>query len=121
MSRRRTYEEQAQDLERQIEALRERRRQALARHGEEERKALEHARYTIGQLVIDCVPQGEWKAIDLDRLEGILERNAPALASCVTDALPVVEASRRMREWERARRLRMAAQGDARGGDGDAE
>ena len=121
MARKRSYEQQATDLDAQIRRLQERRRQVLAKHGEEERKALEHARYTIGQLVIDCVPQGEWKAIDLDRLEGILERNAPALASCVTDALPVVEASRRMREWERARRLRMAAQGDARGGDGDAE
>lgn len=121
MSRRRTYEEQAQDLERQIEALRERRRQALARHGEEERKALEHARYTIGQLVIDCVPQGEWKSIDLERLEEILEKNAPALASCVTDALPVAEANRRMRVWERARRLRVTAQDDARGGGDDAE
>ena len=63
MSRRRSYEQQAADIEEQIRRLQERKREALQRHGEEERKAEARVRAIVGRLVLDLVPGG-WRSLD---------------------------------------------------------
>lgn len=116
MGKRRTYEQVASDIDAQIAQLRERKREALARHGEEARKGEAAMRHAIGGLVLDQFPNG-WQTVDLARLEGVVERNAHVFASCVADAAPVEEAARRTRAWERARRARREE--EARATDAD--
>lgn len=124
MSKRKSYEQVASDIDAQIAQLRERKREALARHSEEARKGESAMRHAVGALVLDQFPGG-WQTVDLGRLEGVVERNAHVFASCVADAAPVEEAARRTREWGRARRARREAQaraasnGEGAGGDGE--
>jgi hypothetical protein len=105
MSARKTHDEKMEDIDRMIEQLRERRRQEVARHSVEARKAEAHARHVFGSLVLECVG-GEWTAVDPARLEAVLAGNADVLARCAGEPLPLEAARSRMREWEASRRER---------------
>lgn len=105
MSARKTHDEKMEDFDRMIEQLRERRRQEVARHSVEARKAEAHARHAFGSMVLECVG-GDWTAVDPARLEAVLAGNADVLARCAGEPLPLETARSRMREWEASRRER---------------
>lgn len=108
MSKRRSYEEQATDIDAQIARLRERKREVLARNGEEERKGASRAAFLVGELVIGAVPGG-WHALDWDRLARIVESNSHIFArASIGDGRNVTEAWTALREWERVRRTKAA-------------
>lgn len=120
MSKRRSYEEQAQSIEQQIARLRERQREVLARESEASKKGEDAMRFALGGLVLECV-EGGWRTVDLDRLEEVVDRNRHVFASCVADELPVEEAARRTREWQRGHRERVATRASvdaSEGGEG---
>lgn len=120
MSARKTYERQAADIEAQIAMLRERRREVLARESEANHKGEDALRFAIGGLVLECF-EGGWRTVDLDRLEEVVDRNRHVFATCKAPELPVEEAARRTREWQRCHRERVAvrASGDvSEGGEG---
>jgi hypothetical protein len=49
---------------------------------------------------------GGWRTVDLERIEAVVDRSSEVFARCVADELPVEEAARRTREWQRAHRER---------------
>lgn len=122
MSKRRTFEEQAQGIEEQIARLRERQREVLARESEANRKGEDALRFALGGLVLECFENG-WRTVDLDHLEEVVGHNSHMFASCTAVELPVEDAARRTRDWQRGHRERVATRvsvsGDAsEGGEG---
>jgi len=104
----RSIEERVEDYDRMIERLREKKREMLARHSQEERKAGNHARMVLGGMVLDAFPEG-WRSVDFDSLERTLAGNVVILRRSEIKPLSLGEAKARLREWEYERRRRNEA------------
>ena len=90
-------------LDAQLERLRARKQAVAARFSQEERKARNHALIVAGGMLEKCF-DGGWQTIDWPGLESLIEGNREAFAAKTAPALPTCEASKRLRDWERAAR-----------------
>lgn len=102
---RKSAEQRVMDIDAQIAMLRERKREALAQQSVEARKAESHARHVIGALVLEHFG-GDWKLVDMEHLESLLNSNHDYVAGCTRGEIPLDEAKHRMREWESAHRAK---------------
>ena len=93
------------DIDAQIEQLKERKREAMARYSEDARKADSHARYAIGSLVLEHF-DGNWKRVDMAHLESLLNSNHDYIAGCTKGEMTLDKARRAMRDWESAHRAK---------------
>ena len=101
-----------EDIDREIEQLKARRKAIVAKQGAAERKRRNHALMTAGGLLASCFAGG-WASIDYGRLAAYLKRHGEEIASeCAAEPLPSEDAYRRLRDWERAGR--QAVKEDAR-------
>lgn len=99
----RTYEQQIADYDAQIARIKARRQAAIARNGQTERKARNHALIVAGGLVMSCFEDG-WQTVDWNALASVIEGNRAVLASKTAAKLPTAEAIKRLRAWEQSQR-----------------
>lgn len=93
-----------EDLERQIEQLKARKRALVQKENAKNRKRRNHALMTAGALVESCFGDG-WTEIGYGRLAAYLKRHrGEIVAECRVENLEPEDADKRLREWERARR-----------------
>lgn len=100
----------AEDYDRQIEALKQRKKQLLAKQRQQERKARNHALIVMGAMV-ESACGGDWKAIDLYDLDSYLRQWRKALRKqCQGDADSLEDAKAHVREFEQWQRERSLAE-----------
>lgn len=93
-----------EDLERQIEQLKARKRALVQRENQRNRKRRNHALMTAGALVESCFDDG-WTEIGYGRLAAYLKRHkGEIVAECKVENLEPEDAERRLRGWERKKR-----------------
>jgi len=99
----RSAEEMIAEYDAQLERIRARRQAAVARYGKAERKARTHALCVLGGMLEGCF-EGGWKSIDFPAVAALIDGNRTMFAQRTAEALPTVEASRRLRGWEQEMR-----------------
>ena len=93
-----------EDLERQIEQLKARKRALVQKENQKNRKRRNHALMTAGGLVEACFGEG-WTEIGYGRLAAYLKRHKDEIvAECRVDNLDPEDAEKRLRGWERQKR-----------------
>lgn len=59
----------------------------------------DHARMLLGDLILDCFPDG-WQTVDFEGVASIIKRNGEVFARKRVNFQTTEEASERMRQWE---------------------
>lgn len=93
--------EELEKRKRQLEAQIQRKKRELAKS---ERKARNHAVMVAGGLLMAKAPGGDWKSVDWDALAAFIAGHADEISACGTQPLDTDGASKRLREWEKAKR-----------------
>lgn len=93
--------EELEKRKRQLEAQIQRKKRELAKS---ERKARNHAVMVAGGLLMANAPGGDWKSVDWNALAAFIAGHADEISACGTQALDTDGASKRLREWEKAKR-----------------
>jgi hypothetical protein len=93
--------EELEKRKRQLEAQIQRKRRELAKS---ERKARNHAVMVAGGLLMAKAPGGDWKSVDWNALAAFIAGHADEISACGTQPLDTDGASKRLREWEKAKR-----------------
>ena len=93
--------EELEKRKRQLEAQIQRKKRELAKS---ERKARNHAVMVAGGLLMAKAPGGDWKSVDWNALAAFIVGHADAISACGTQPLDTDGASKRLREWEKAKR-----------------
>lgn len=104
------YERRERELEKRMEQLRQRQRDVRARASQDARRARNHALIVMGSMLLEQFEGGDWKEVSFPELEKTLERNGRLIGSKTAEALPLAEAKRRLREFERERRQKKGGQ-----------
>lgn len=90
-----------EDLERQIEQLKNRKKALIQKESQKNRKRRNHALMTLGALVESTFDNG-WTEIGAGRFAAYLKRHRDEiLAECRVENIEPEEAEKRLREWER--------------------
>ena len=93
-----------EDLERQIEQLKNRKKALIQKESQKNRKRRNHALMTLGALVESTFDNG-WTEIGAGRFAAYLKRHRDEiLAACRVENVEPEEAEKRLREWERSGR-----------------
>lgn len=93
-----------EDLERQIEQLKARKRALVQKENQRNRKRRNHALMTAGALVESCFDEG-WTEVGYGRLAAYLKRHKEEIvAECKVENLDPEDAEKRLRGWERKKR-----------------
>lgn len=93
-----------EDLERQIEQLKARKRALVQKENQRNRKRRNHALMTAGALVESCFDDG-WTEIGYGRLAAYLKCHKEEIVSeCRVENLDPEEAEKRLRGWEKRKR-----------------
>ena len=93
-----------EDLERQIEQLKARKRALVQKENQRNRKRRNHALMTAGALVESCFDEG-WTEVGYGKLAAYLKRNRDEIvAECRVENLDPEDAERRLRGWEKRKR-----------------
>lgn len=93
--------EELEKRKRQLEAQIQRKKRELAKS---ERKARNHAVMVAGGLLMAKAPGGDWKSVDWNALAAFIAGHAAEISACGTQPLDTDGASKRLREWEKAKR-----------------
>lgn len=100
-----------EDLERQIEQLKARKRALVQKENQRNRKRRNHALMTAGALVESCFDEG-WTEVGYGRLAAYLKRHKEEIvAECRVENLDPEDAEKRLRSWERKKRGQDALDG----------
>ena len=112
-----SYDASLESIDRRIEQLRARRRDAVARHERRERSARASACMALGEAVLSWY--GGWRELDPRAFRGLLARlgdERPALAARgAAGGAPTTEEA--LRAYRAMRRDVAVAEGEADGGD----
>lgn len=93
-----------EDLERQIEQLKARKRALVQKENQRNRKRRNHALMTAGALVESCFGDG-WTEIGYGRLAAYLKHHKNEIVNeCKVENLGPEEAEKRLRGWEKKKR-----------------
>ena len=93
-----------EDLERQIEQLKARKRALVQKENQRNRKRRNHALMTAGALVESCFDDG-WTEVGYGKLAAYLKRHRDEIvAECRVENLGPEDAERRLRGWEKRKR-----------------
>ena len=93
-----------EDLERQIEQLKARKRALVQKENQRNRKRRNHALMTAGALVESCFEEG-WTEIGYGRLAAYLKRHKEEIvAEGRVENLDPEDAEKRLRGWEKKKR-----------------
>ena len=90
--------EQLEARQKQMQIQIQKKKRALAA---EERKARNHALMVAGGLLMQHAPGGDWKRVDWDRLAEWIGRYGYKISECEAEELPMADAAKRLRSWER--------------------
>lgn len=98
----RGYDEEIASIDARIEQLRARRRDEVARRGQAERRAYNHACHALGEMVIGASGR-DWRELEYAALDRLLRAALASAGSSVTagSATGTREATVRLRAWER--------------------
>lgn len=98
----RGYDEEIASIDARIEQLRARRRDEVARRGQAERRAYNHACHALGEMVIGASGR-DWRELEYAALDRLLRAALASAGSRVTadTATGTREATARLRAWER--------------------
>lgn len=111
------FDEQLTSIDEQLARLKARKQASIARHGQDERKARNHACMVAGGLLLGCFPEG-WQTIDWEGLASVVDRNEAIFGQRTAEGLPTPEASRRLRAWEQSQHdARSESNKEGNGGD----
>lgn len=100
--------EELEKRKRQLEAQIQRKKRELAKS---ERKARNHAVMVAGGLLMAKAPGGDWKSVDWNALAAFIAGHADEISACGTQPLDTDGASKRLREWEKAKRQAVRTDG----------
>ena len=92
--------EELEKCKKQLEAQIQRKKRELAKS---ERKARNHAVMVAGGLLMAKAPGGDWKSVDWDALAAFIAGHADEISACGAQPLDTDMASKRLREWEKAK------------------
>ena len=100
-----------EDIERQIEQLKARKRALVQKENQRNRKRRNHALMTAGALVESCFDEG-WTEIGYGRLASYLKHHRDEIvAECKVENLESDDAEKRLRGWEKMKREQDALDG----------
>lgn len=93
-----------EDIERQIEQLKARKKALVQKENQRNRKRRNHALMTAGALVESCFDEG-WTEIGYGRLASYLKRHKDEIvAECRVENMESEDAEKRLRGWEKRKR-----------------